>query len=174
MASGVSIKVEGLDKVIQKIGSIPESVTQEVDVQMAMIANEFVNRAVADAPVYEGILKNEITFERRGDMDYVIVSGVEYSAFVEFGTRGRVNIPPGLEEYASQFRGAGKGAKDVKQTIFDWCKKKGIDQKLWQAIFIKIMTQGIEAHPFFFKQLPQAQADVLKNLQPAVQKALSK
>src|SRR5690349_15050485 len=96
-----------MDRVIKKFGSIPTTVKKEVDAEMAATANNFVNRAVASAPVDTGFLKNEITFSRLKEMNYEIVSGARYSAFLEFGTITKVKVPAELASYALQFKGKG-------------------------------------------------------------------
>jgi hypothetical protein len=78
-------------------------------------------------------------------MSYEIVSGANYSAYVEFGTIDHVSVPAGIEDYAMQFKG------------------KGI-----------IKHGGVHPRPFFFPQLPIAQEAVKKNVQPLVAEALRK
>ena len=145
MSRGVSIEIQGLDRLKKKLGSIPENVKAEVDAEMAVVANEFVNRAVSAAPVDTGFLKGQITFNRIGEMNYEIVSGARYSAYVEFGTITRVQVPTDLVSYAAFFKGKG-------------IRKNG----------------GIYPHPFFFPQLPIAQTELNKNLKGVVERALSK
>lgn len=143
MGKGVSIQVEGLDKLIKKFGKIPEPVSKEVDAELASTANEFVNRAVAAVPVDTGFLRNGITFSKVSELNYEVVSGAKYSAYVEFGTIRFVNVPSDLVTYAAQFKG------------------KGIRK-----------TGGMSPRPFFFPQLPIARAELNKNLKQVVVRAL--
>jgi hypothetical protein len=173
MAKGVSIQIEGLNEVIKKIGSIPEDLKVLVDAEMGATAATFVDRAVAAAPVDNGILRNGISFTQVGEMDWEIVSSVDYSPFVEFGTRSRVKVPAELSSYAAQFRNVKTGtAQGAKKLIFAWCKRKGIKEEAWEAIYIKIMRSGINPHPFFFPQLPIARAEINKNLKQVVANVL--
>jgi hypothetical protein len=96
MAKGALIEVKGLKELKKKFGSIPKNVSEEVDGLMALAANDYVNRAVGDAPVDQGILKNEITYYKEKELTYVVVSGAEWSAFIEFGTQSRVQVPSDL------------------------------------------------------------------------------
>ena len=132
-------------KLKKKLGAIPENVKAEVDAEMSAVANGFVNRAVSAAPVDTGFLKGQITFSRLSEMNYEIVSGAFYSAYVEFGTITRVRVPADLVQYAAYFKGKG-------------IRKNG----------------GIYPHPFFFPQLPIAQAELNKNLSQVVKRALEK
>jgi hypothetical protein len=180
------------------MGAIPDAVSQEIDAEMASVANEFVNRAVSDAPVDQGLLKNLITCYREGVMDWKITSGANYSAFIEFGTRSRVQVPSDLAEYAAQFKGenpTGGGFYEFAMSILKWMERKGItagsydvktrkrvgtneekfdeDVRLAEAIAYSILKKGVKPHPYFFKQLPQAQADMNRNLSAVVQRALN-
>jgi hypothetical protein len=146
MANGVRIEVQGLERLIKKFGSIPQNVKKEIDAEMAATANNYVNRAVAAVPVGEtGFLKSKITSEPLGPMNYEIVSGATYSAYVEFGTITRVKVPGELTAYAMQFKGKG-------------IRKSG----------------GLYPRPFFFPQLPIARAEFNKNLDEVVKRVLSK
>lgn len=147
---------------------------QETDSLMALAANDYVNRAVNDAPVDQGILRNEISSLREGEMNYVVVSGAEWSAFIEFGTKSRVQIPSDLTAYAAQFKGGGVKSGDVKQMIFDWCKRVGLPEGVWWSVFINIMTIGIHPHPFFFKHREEVTKQLMNDLKPAIANALKK
>lgn len=71
--------------------------------------------AIADGarsrvPVDTGLLKGSIitTHEK---FEGEIIAAQHYAPYVEFGTGGFVNVPAGLETYASRFKG--KGIKQV-------------------------------------------------------------
>lgn len=195
MAKGISIQVLGLEKLIKKFGAIPENVKQELDAEFGEVAVRYVDRAQAAAPTDEGFLKNLITYKRNGEMDWEVVSGAPYAAYVEFGTRSKVKIPAGLEAYAAQFKGKGKGDYyDFLNAILDWVKRKGLHEVtdsytgkkvggkaaqenllvLAEAIAWAILRKGIEAHPYFFPQLPIAKAEIRKAKNAVVKRALSK
>lgn len=62
--------------------------------------------AISSAPVDLGILKSSINGEVDG-LNGVIGTPVKYSPYIEFGTGGLVDVPEGLEDYATKFKGAG-------------------------------------------------------------------
>lgn len=62
--------------------------------------------AISMAPVDLGILKSSINGEVDG-MNGIIGTPVRYSPYMEFGTGGLADVPEGLEDYASKFKGAG-------------------------------------------------------------------
>lgn len=173
MAQGLTIQVEGLKQLQKKLGNLPEHLIQEFDAELADTANGVVNRAVEDAPRDQGILIQGISFYREDEMQYVVVSGAEYSAYIEFGTRTRVQVPAELQDYANQFRLQNTGGEsDVKKIIYEWCRRKGIEERYWYPIFIKIMTVGVNPHPFFFPQMRWAQTQLNKNLRQALKRAI--
>lgn len=143
MAKGVSIEIEGLDKLIKKLGAVPNALKLEIDAELDQSARGFMTNAAQAAPVDTGFLRNQITFAKLGEMSYEVVSGARYSGFLEWGTITRVRVPAELQAYASQFKG------------------KGLRK-----------TGGIAPHPFFFIQIPKAQADLNKNLNKVIESAL--
>lgn len=62
--------------------------------------------ATSLAPVDLGILKSSINGEVNG-LNGIVGTPVKYAPYMEFGTGGLVDVPAGLEDYASMFKGAG-------------------------------------------------------------------
>jgi phage gpG-like protein len=65
---------------------------------------------MASATDLTGQLKTMIQFDVNSKGATILVP-VSYAPYVEFGTGTKVNVPKGLEDYASQFKG--KGIKQV-------------------------------------------------------------
>lgn len=128
MAKGLSIKVVGIERLKRKFGVLAENVIQEVDEKMGIAAADFEQRAVNDAPANYGVLRNSITKVRVKRMHYNVISAANYSAYIEFGTKGKIKIPSDLTAYAAQFKGSGgkEGGKGFYDEILEWVKKKGI------------------------------------------------
>lgn len=145
MARGLSIQVTGLKELRAKFGSLPKNLTNEVDAEMHASADDFVARAVQSAPVDTSLLRQGISQKRLGTMHYEVVSAAPYSAYVEFGTITKVQVPTDLVEFALLFKGRG-------------IKKNG----------------GLIARPFFFKQREPVYQALQQRLQPAIEKALNK
>jgi hypothetical protein len=141
MARGVTIEIQGLKELQKKLGTMPKHLVDETDAEMAAAANGFVNRAVEAVRVDTGFLRNSITFSRLAEMNYEVVAGARYAAYVEFGTITRVSVPADLVQYAAQFKGRG-------------LRKSG----------------GMAARPFFFPQLPIARAELNKNLKQMMER----
>jgi hypothetical protein len=146
MANGVSIEIEGLDKLRKKLGKIPAALEREIDAELGVIAKNFENHAATSARnqgVFDnGRLVGDISSGRLAPMQWEVVSPHDYSAYQEFGTITKVRVPSELQSYALQFKGRG-------------LRKTG----------------GIVPRPFFFPQLPIARAELKKNLKPVIARA---
>ncbi len=190
MADGVKITTKGLDELINKLKQAPSEIHDEVDAVFENTAKEFVSRAKRDAPKDVGFLAGEINYARKGDMSYSIVSQSSYAGFLEFGTKKHYKAIPGFEDQAASIKGAkGGSAEDALKNIKAWVKRKGIRfqsagtfksgkrkgqnkdlsaEDTAYIIYHFIMLNGIKPHPYFFKQVEPAQAQLQKDLQSIV------
>lgn len=195
MAKGLHIEVRGLNKLMRKIGEIPQTIRDETDALMSAASNNLVNKAVESAPIDQGILKSQITFKRQDEMKYEVVSGASWSAFIEFGTKSRVKVPAEFAAYAAQFKGKGRGqpGKRFYDSILAWVKRKKItgtynvktrrrdgsavdrqieDEQTAFAIYLSIMRHGVKPHPFFFVHVPAVRTQFEKGMKQVIKKAL--
>lgn len=138
-------------------------IKQQISFEIMDVSNEMVNSAVSDAPRDQGILVNSITARKTDDLNYEVTCPVDYAPFVEFGTKSKVQIPSGLQEIASQFRGQ-KSAVKAKDMIFEWCRRKGLPEESWYPVYRSIMVNGIQPRPFFFKQVEPARKALIENI----------
>jgi HK97 gp10 family phage protein len=172
MAYGIT--VTGLDKAFNKIGKLPREAKSILRGEFEDAANTLARRAKASAPVDDGFLKNGISVKKAGDLTYEVISAAAYSAFMEFGTGQYVQVPAGLEDYASQFKGRQGQSGGFDQfflKILEWVQRKRITgrysvktqrrlgnksgrlQEDYDAAFmiaLKILKVGVKPHPFFF------------------------
>ncbi len=105
--SNITVKVEGLDKLLRSLDKQRDEVKFLVSAELRDSASAMEEGAALAAPVDHGFLKAGITSKEENDLSFVVNSAAEYSAYVEFGTLSSVKIPPGLEDVAAQFKGAG-------------------------------------------------------------------
>lgn len=162
--TGFSFTVVGLDKLLNLFDQLPGRVKSELSQELEVTASEITDGAKSDAPHDENRLTNSISFSKTGETNFEVVAQTDYAGYVEFGTKRKAYIPPGLEEFASQFKGPGSGGTDPIIAIQAWAKRKaGISNP--RIIFLitrNILQFGINAHPYFFKQLQPAE----ENLKP--------
>lgn len=152
-----NIQIAGMDGLLQKLRALPAKVTTAVAAEIQDGAQSIAAEAKQRASGDQGILRNEIAAIKVDATTWQVVSGADYSPYVEFGTGEKVQIPAGLEEYAAQFKGdfssgtLGAGSNlTAKEAIFNWCERKGIDKELWYPVYVSIMVHGTEPQPFFF------------------------
>lgn len=185
----IVVKINGLREVQAKIAAIPANLQKRADAIIQGNVLKMVNRAKRDAPVDMGRLKGGITAKKNGVANWSMVSQDERSPYLEFGTKGRYRPIPGID--ASQFKGTGgkAGGRGFFDNILKWVKRKGIsgsysvksrkrvgkklDQQLedeqtaW-AIYLSIMRHGIKAQPFFFKQAPIQEPQIMADFSQLV------
>ncbi len=165
MSSTFNIKIDGLDKLQSSLDEKARSLEKEIDAEIGFACDEAVGYMQTDAPADQGFLRSHISKAKAALNDYEIVAQSDYAAYVEFGTRSKVQIPAGLEEVAASFKGGNVSSLDAKEAIFNWCKRKGIDPKLWYAIYISIMVNGITPHPFFFHNFERVKKPLFERIQ---------
>ena len=130
-------------------------------------AESIVADAKQRAPVNFGQLRQSIkntkaTIQLNRSL---IFSNAPYSPFVEFGTGAKVKVPAGFESLAAEFKGKKGGNFDeFLDNIRDWCKRKGIDEKLAYIIAVSILKKGINPQPFFIPAYLIGAANYLKKL----------
>lgn len=166
MANTFSIKVEGLEKLNSSLNKKAASLKKEINAEIGFAAEEAVGFMQSEAPADQGFLRGRISANQLGEMDWQIVSQSDYSGFLEFGTRLRVQIPAGLEDVAASIR-ANKGISplDAKEAIFAWCRRKGIPPNMWYPVYLSLMTKGVTPHPFFFHNFERVKPVLLKNIE---------
>lgn len=161
--SGLKFKIEGINRIRTVLDKQFKSITGEMAQEIQDSMSNMELKALQDAPTDQGLLKAGISVQKIDELTYDLICQVGYAPFIEFGTRLKVQIPSELQAIAGQFRGA-KSEGDAKKMIYDWCKRKGIEESGWYPIYRSIMINGIRPRPFFFKQLEAEKPNLIKNL----------
>lgn len=139
-----NLQVIGLNKTIKRLETYGKRVATETAEEINGTMLDVESNAKRRAPVDFGRLRSSIVTTKAKASDLVATTevGVVYGPYVEFGTKSKVEIPFGLEEYASQFRTSTDGA-----------------------------TGGITAQPFLFPafndEVPKLEPKLIKILQDA-------
>lgn len=95
-------------KSLKKFGEEADKLIQDTTVA---VASEIEADAKRLAPVKDGFLRNQIFTQEKDKYNYEVVAGAYYSAYMEFGTGGLVDVPEEMKDIAIQFKG--KGVKQV-------------------------------------------------------------
>lgn len=114
--SGIEYKIEGVNQTLQFFQSLPENLNQLIDDILITGMTEISGDAQEAVPTPDrlnqgpdegGRLKASIAPYTDGPLQHGVAAGMHYAAYVEFGTRPLVMVPPELTDYAMQFIGAG-------------------------------------------------------------------
>lgn len=103
--------IKGINKVLKDLSKLGKDVEKSVVIITDANAKEIVVDARQRAPIDLGKLRQGINNEKKGEINQVIFAREKYSAFMEFGTGGKVKVPNELKDVAIQFKG--KGVKEI-------------------------------------------------------------
>lgn len=151
------ITLPGIEDLIKDLDKYEEKIQAEVGAEIEASARTIIRNAKRNVQAQKGTdqgnLVRLISNEAVDKMTQELISGAEYSAFREFGTKSRTRVdPPELVPLAQQFRGAklAKGGLGFRQSIYEWAKRKGIAKELWWPIYNSIRKKGTWGKPYFF------------------------
>lgn len=99
----------GSDELIKRLEKATEAIQIQTQTEITGGAKDIAEEAKLRAPGDFGILKGLISFipaeKSQNGYDAEVVSAADYSAYVEFGTGTKVDVPGDLTEFALQFKG---------------------------------------------------------------------
>ena len=101
------IEIKGLSKLIGKLHNMSKETRYRVSGTVEATAQDIEFNAKSFAPVDTGKLRQGINAEQTGELSWRVVAREPYSAYMEFGTGGLVNVPPELADIAIQYKGKG-------------------------------------------------------------------
>lgn len=172
----MKIEVQGINKLTQRLKKLGKEVGDAADRVMGYSAYSIHRKAVRNVSVDTADLKGSIHVVDKY-LDKEVKTDKTHAPFVEFGTKSKVEIPAGLESYASQFKSSGGNFADLVESIKGWCSRKGIDQEFAYPIALRIAGAGkfkgrggVSARPFLFPAYFSELPTVKKNLKTVVDK----
>jgi len=181
----INVNIVGYKQFQDSLKKMPSTLRKEVGARVKASADQFRDLAIKDAPADVGFLRSQITVKPIDELKYEVVSGSEYSAPMEFGTKGKFQPIPGID--ASEFKGKPTGGtfQEMLKNIEAWVKRKGIagtysvktkrrtgnkatqqsqNKQLAYLIARSILNNGVTPHPFFFKQIPIVRRDLFRKI----------
>lgn len=189
------IKINNLDLVLKNIKGITVQVQDRLNKELDSFGLNTVNDAKRLAPDDEGILKGSISY-KKDNLRVTITVGVNYAAFLEFGTRKFAaayvsSLPPDWQTFAATFKGKGGGSfEELVMRITEWVKRKGIgktfnvathrrdkigkqtaavtDYATAYEIAHYILITGIRPQPFLFPAYEKNRIVLVANLKAAL------
>jgi len=113
----VNAKLKGVNKLLKDFRGFGKDGVKEFSSITKLTAQDIEGNAKINAPVNKdpkiagGGLRQSIHAARVRDLIYEVKVGVNYGAYMEFGTGKLVDVPPELKSIARQF--IGKGVKKI-------------------------------------------------------------
>lgn len=188
----ISLKIKGLDELKKKLGKVGQKqVLKEVEDEFKATAQKIRNLAIKKVSVNEGYLRNSIDIESTGQFGWAIFAKANYAAYLEFGTRTKVDVPAEMQEMATQFKNQKNGDWDAfEESIKKWVKQKGIvpqhngkdavdpdDQDYADMIFLimlSIYKNGISPKPFLYPSYKEGTKEIQKRIDNIINRYLNK
>jgi len=162
----ISIKadIQSTKNVLKALDSLGDKVRRSAEREIERSARNIERDAKRKAPTgANNRLKTSIDV-RGSQLSREVFTDVKYAPYMEFGTKSKVEIPPGLEGYAMQFKGGGGSFEDFEASIKRWAQLKGIPEEAVYPIMKSILHKGVKAQPFLFPAFFAEQPQLLKRL----------
>ena len=183
---GFGIDLSGIPRLEKKLKEIENNVSTELAKEISASTLRIEKIAKRLAPVNMGTLRQSIHATSKDKLTHYVEVGASYGAYIEFGTGGKVSIPPGYEDYAATFRGKKGGSlDDMIKALTLWVKRKGLagtysvksgrrqggsklkqsqDEKLARFLAIKILRNGIRPQPYLIPAYEQEKPKLIEKL----------
>lgn len=190
----LEIKINNLDVVLKNLEAITPQVKAVINRELNSFGLNTVNDAKRFAPADEGTLRGKI-FYKKEDLKVTVTVGVNYAAYLEFGTRKFAaayvsSLPADWQTFAAKFKGPGGGTfEELVMRITEWVKRKGIghtfnvathrrdrigkqtaavtDYATAYEIAHYIMIVGIRPHPYLYPAYDKNRKVLIDNLKAA-------
>lgn len=160
-----TVEVKGINDVVKRIKRLGDEVAEDADKAMGYSARKIQRDAKKNVAVDTGDLRASIhVIDKK--LEKEVKTDKTHAPFVEFGTKSKVDIPSGLEQYAMQFKSSGGNFADLLEAIEGWTSRKGISPEFAFPIALRIAQNGVSARPFlfpaYFKELPKIKNELNK------------
>jgi len=110
--------IKNLNVVLKQLKQFGEEAEKEVEVNILATAQDIELEAKSKAPVDLGFLRNQIASEKIDELNYKVVANAPYSAYMEFGTGGEVEVPKEMRDIAHLFKGRGERKVNIRPRPF--------------------------------------------------------
>lgn len=193
MAQTFPFKINGLDKILALFDQLPKRLQIELYNELKVTAKEIRDNAKKAAPADERRLAQSITDKEISKTQFEVVAQSLYAGYQEFGTKSKTVVPAGLESIAQGLKGVTAGSGSLYEAILGWVKRKGVagrfsiktrrrlgnktskekqDKSAAYLISRSIYKYGIRPRPFFYKQIPPAEAKLRQRVANMIQSLL--
>lgn len=158
------MKVIGLNKVISNLQKAEKRIQDKAEKAINTSALRIETDAKRRSPANTARLRASIQTKPSGQIGREVFTPVKYAPYMEFGTKSQVQIPAGLERYASQFKGGGGSFDELVDNIAVWARQKGIEEDAVYPIALKIAREGVKPRPFLFPAFEAEKPKLMRKL----------
>jgi len=171
----ISINKVNTKKIEKAIKEYKKNAIVEIQGVNLNTASNISEIAKKNVNVDRGTLRNSIRVDNFEEINYNVGTSLPYAPYIEFGTGRKVKIPSEFKDLANKARknkgqSFDKGLENIKR----WCKRKGIDVKFAYVIFVNLLTNGMEAKPFFYPAFVQGRKSYNKDIKNALERLSKK
>jgi len=180
--------ITGIPELLKKFSDLGNNGVVVANRILNVVADLTVAEAQQSAPADLGTIRQNIGKEQINTLLISIYSNAPESAFQEFGTGGKVEVPEAMTDVAAQFQGFKGG--DMAAFILaltDWVKRHGLtgvysvkthrhnsnydnqDEQVAWAIAKTILRDGLKPQPFLYPAFVTSTANIIPMLQTAFQ-----
>ncbi len=106
MTMALKIEIQGANALLKGLKKLTAAAESIVEEEVEVGVQDIRTTAVSLVPVDTGRLRSSITAAYQG-LTGEVSTNVKYAGAMEFGTGGSVDVKPGWEEVAEQYRGKG-------------------------------------------------------------------
>lgn len=186
--------VEGLPQLLSKLSAFGSNGERITKASINAVADMIVVDAKLSAPADLGTIRQNIGKEQITDYLVSVFSAAPESAFQEFGTGGKVDVPEEMADVASEFQGASGG--DMAAFILaltGWVQRHGLtgvysvkthrkntklsnadeDEQVAWAIAKTILRDGLTPQPFLYPAFVKNSSKLVPMLQTALKELLA-
>jgi HK97 gp10 family phage protein len=126
----ITATMKGVPDLIRKLKDVNEGGGRIAKAIIQSAGDEIANEAKSLAPKDLGTIAQNI-FRESANLGFqaIVTANAPESAFQEFGTGAQVDIPEGMENIASQFKGGGETTgtwEEFLKAMIEWVKRHGI------------------------------------------------
>lgn len=165
------MRIEGVSQVMAELRKKSGNIERDINARTEATARFIDDEARKRAPEAFGKLRQSITVTEIDKATYKVSVNKNYGVYMEFGTGDRFAAPAEFKDMAAEFKGVRTGTKkQAIDSLKDWCKKKGIDEKEAPSIFYFIMKNGLNPQPFFYPAWQLGKKKYLKELKELLKK----
>jgi len=159
------MKVTGVDKLLKQFDQFGKEGAKVAAGEVEAAVRDIGKNAIINAPANFGKLRQSIQPEKITKLSWEVKAMASYAGYVEFGTGSHVSVPKEMQEQANALRNQAKGNfDDALDSMRDWCRAKGIDERAAYPILMSILKEGLRPQPYLYPAFKTGSEKFVKNL----------